>query len=181
MNVKAARIVNFGDSDEAALLHAILLQLGLRVSVENIGNPVQFLEALSEPLQVNFLIITGHGKRDGLYFGEFIASVDTSLLSDGYLPVQKVRAQSKGASVILTACETGNTEFAAVFQKAGANAFFGPLSAPDGVAVPMILHRFFYNHIAEKQPQKVSLIRAQSNMEKDNHFELFEFGREEIT
>ncbi|VAW24473.1 hypothetical protein MNBD_ALPHA11-1796, partial [hydrothermal vent metagenome] len=69
--MKSARIINFGDSAEAALLSAILQQLGLRVTVENVGNPVQFLETLNEPLQVDFLIISGHGKSDGLYFGEF--------------------------------------------------------------------------------------------------------------
>ncbi|MCF6326295.1 MAG: caspase family protein [Devosiaceae bacterium] len=181
MNVKAARIINFGDSEEAALLRAILEQLGLRVTVENSGNPVHFLEALNEFFQVDFLIIAGHGKQNGLFFGEFIASVDTSLLRDGYLPVDEIRAQSKGATVISSACSTGNAEFAAVFQKAGANAFLGPASDPDGVAVPMILHQFFYNQIVEKQPRKKSLINAQANMNKENQFELFEFGKKDIS
>ncbi|MFS8045105.1 hypothetical protein [Rhizobium sp. BR 314] len=146
-------IVAIGDSGEALLLRAILESLGAVVLLHLPGTPDDVLKCLDQgAVAPEYIILSGHGDDTGFVLGEFVEGIDTSALVKGSLPPVSLmnRIDLPGKVVLSTACLTGSEAFAQAFLSGGVRAYIAPAEYPDGAAIPLFVHGFFY-HLLQKQ------------------------------
>ncbi|WP_184705039.1 hypothetical protein [Rhizobium lusitanum] len=146
-------IVAIGDSGEALLLRAVLESLGAVVLLHLPGTPDDVLKCLDQGADApEYIILSGHGDETGFVLGEFVEEIDTSALVKGSLPPANLmsRINLPGKVVLSTACLTGNEAFAQAFLSGGVRAYIAPAEYPDGAAIPLFVHGFFY-HLLQKQ------------------------------
>src|SRR5688500_3932968 len=70
-----------------------LESLNCVVLLHLIGTPSDFLKVIAQGENApRYMIIEGHGTDDGLVFGEYIPSIDTSMLKNECMPAEVIRA-----------------------------------------------------------------------------------------
>jgi hypothetical protein len=103
-------------------------------SVHNImiGTPGDFLKAIAQEVSPDFLVIIGHGSPAGLYCGEFIHEVDTSMLVKGYLPPDVISEHLAlpGCNVIGAFCHSGADAMIRTFAGSRVRTYLGFNCAP---------------------------------------------------
>ncbi len=161
-------IVAIGDSGEALLLRAILESLGAAVLLHLPGTPVDVLKCLAQgSVAPEYVILSGHGDETGFVLGDFVEDIDTSALVKGSLPATNLtnRVNLPGKVVLSTACLTGNEAFAQAFISGGVRAYIAPAEYPDGAAIPLFVHSFFY-HILQKQASLEEALKLASTFDE---------------
>lgn len=128
-------------------LRSMLESLRCAVTLYRPGTPGDFLKviALGENAP-RYMIICGHGAEDGLYFGEYIPEIDTSMLRNECLPAASVQAEAalSGCTVISATCYGGQPAMAGAFLSSGVTAYIGSPEEPDGMAMNVFLVNFFF-------------------------------------
>ena len=128
-------------------LRSMLESLRCVVTLHRPGTPGDFLKliALGENAP-RYMIICGHGAEDGLYFGEYIAEIDTSMLRNGCLPAAAIQetVDLPGCTVISATCCGGQAPMAEAFILGGVSAYLSSPEEPDGMAMNVFLINFFY-------------------------------------
>ncbi len=141
-------IVDVSNQREAPLIRGILENLGTVVYLHAAGTPDAFLEMLrwgddAPP----YFIICAHGNDNGIVFGEFIESVDTSMLRHGSMPPECISKSIHlpNCVVINTACSCGESAMVGAFMTGGLKAYIGTIEPdPDWRAIPLFIMHFFY-------------------------------------
>lgn len=162
---KPVAVIAVGDSGEALLLRAILESLGAAVILHLPGTAEDFLKSLGQgEAAPEYVIISGHGDDRGFVFGSFAPDVDASALTEGSLPASSLRnrVDLPGKVVLSTACRTGTDDFARAFLAGGARAYIAPSDDPDGAAMPLFLHRLFYELLHRRKPLNEAMQRGAS-------------------
>ncbi len=169
-------IVAIGDSGEALLLRAILESLGAAVLLHLPGTPADVLKCLDQGLAApEYIILSGHGDETGFVLGEFVEDIDTSALVKGSLPAANLtnRVNLPGKVVLSTACLTGNEAFAQAFLSGGVRAYIAPAEYPDGAAIPLFVHGFFYHLLQKQAPLEEAIMLASAFDEAELAITLF--------
>lgn len=162
-------IIAIGDTGEALLLRAILESLGAAVLLHLPGTPVDVLKCLGQgETAPEYVILSGHGDETGFVLGQFVEEIDTSALVKGSLPPVNLmnRIKLPGKVVLSTACLTGNEAFARAFLSGGARAYIAPAEYPEGAAIPLFVHGFFY-YLLQKQVSLEEAVKLGSNFDGD--------------
>ncbi|MBN8952508.1 MULTISPECIES: hypothetical protein [unclassified Rhizobium] len=157
-------IVALGDSGEALLLRAILESLGAVVTLHLPATPSDFLKCVDQGTSApRYMILSGHGEEGGLVFGEFDEGIDTSMLVAGCLPAEQLdrKINLPGCVVLSTACLSGTEAFASAFLAGGVSAYIASIDYPDGAAIPLFVHGFFY-HLFQQQPLRKAFDSART-------------------
>ena len=128
-------------------LRSLLESLRCFVTLHRPGTPGDSLKIIA--LRENaprYLIICGHGTEDGLYFGEYIPEIDTSMLRNECLPAAAIQetVSLPGCTIISATCYGGQPSMAEAFLAGGVKAYIGSPEAPDGMAMNVFLVNFFY-------------------------------------
>ena len=142
-------VAEFGAvSPDGSFTRSLLEQLRAVVFLHSIGTPGDFLKVLSQgESAAPYLVICCHGDDNGLVFGEYIPSIDTSMLIEGSMPPECIAAHIKlpGCVVINTACAAGEARMAEAFMKGGLKAYIGTVEpVPQSEAEPLFIAHFFY-------------------------------------
>jgi len=169
-------IVAIGDSGEALLLRAILESLGAAVLLHLPGTPADVLKCLDQgSIAPEYIILSGHGDETGFVLGEFVEDIDTSALVKGSLPAANLtnRVNLPGKVVLSTACLTGNEAFAQAFLSGGVSAYIAPAEYPDGAAIPLFVHGFFYHLLQKQAPLEEAIMLASAFDEAELAITLF--------
>lgn len=128
-------------------LRAMLESLRCVVTLHRPGTPGDFLKVMDLGENTpRYLIICGHGAEDGLYFGEYIPEIDTSMLRNECLPAASIQETVNllGCTVISATCYGGQPPMAEAFLAGGVKAYIGSPEAPDGMAMNVFLINFFF-------------------------------------
>lgn len=136
------------DSSDVPLIRTVLESLGCVVLLHAVGTPTDFLKVIGQGERAaRFMIITGHGTDDGLYFGDYISSIDTSMLVNGSLPPAAIERHVNlpGCTVYTHACFSGTPAMAQAFLSGGLKAYLGCRTQPDATAANLFIHNFIYN------------------------------------
>ncbi|WP_448950659.1 hypothetical protein [Labrys neptuniae] len=171
-------VIAIGDSGEALLLRAILESLDAAVTLHLPGTPGDFLLCLGQGTRAGDLVVlSGHGDANGLVFGEFDPTIDTTCLVEGSLPPGRLAGHVNlpGRCVISTACLTGGEAFAEAFLAGGARAYLAPADYPDGADVPLFLHHFCHGLLQRGQTLRAAFEQANALFQSgSSRFALFE-------
>ncbi len=135
-------ILCLGDSQEALLIRSLAESLHLKVDLTFIGQPNHLFEEISSPQKLaKLVILSAHGTKNGLVFGEFGSQVDTSLLVNGDLPLRIFFERSKLEEriVLSTACDAFSSD------PKNVQTYIGHQGYPDAQTVPLFIHKFLYN------------------------------------
>ena len=128
-------------------LRSMLESLRCAVTLHRPGTPGDFLRVIALGKNApRYMIICGHGAEDGLYFGEYIPEIDTSMLCNECLPAASIQEKVTlpGCTVISATCYGGQPATAEAFLSGGVNAYIGSPEAPDGMAMNVFLINFFF-------------------------------------
>lgn len=171
-------IVAVGESQEALLLRASLESLGAVVHLSLPGTPSDFLKVLARGTRGSpYLIVSCHGDEGGIVFGEYAQSIDTSTLTNGLMPPERIarEADLPGCVVLNTGCFGGEKPMAAAFMRGGLNAYLGAQSpGPHGSAVPVFAMLFFYEVLQHRRSVWDSWRRAASYDAETSRFVLYD-------
>ena len=140
-------IVGFGASGEGELLRSILESLNCVVLSHWPGTPGDFLKVIGQGEScAPYLIVAGHGDEGNLIFGEYGASIDTSMLIGGNMPPECIgeHVRLPGCTVINTCCSGGARPLAEAFMAGGLKAYIGAVEDVEGDAVRLFVTHFFY-------------------------------------
>jgi hypothetical protein len=166
-------IIDCGAPPEACAIRSLLEGLSAVVTMHLPGTPGDFLLALGQdPLAPKFVIICGHGDKNGIVFGEYGPGIDTSCLVEGSLPARALagKIELPGRVVLSTACETGVEDFGRAFLDGGVGAYIAPLSSPDGADALLFVHHFFHNILRRGMASEAAWLRARSYDEESGTF-----------
>lgn len=148
-------VVAVGDTGEALLVRSILENLGAAVLLHLIGTPDDLLRVLGQgDASPRYLIICGHGDKNGLVLGEYGAGIDVTELVDGSMPPAAMapRIVLPGRLVVSTACVTGSDAFGAAFLRGGVAAYVAPDDYPDGGDAVLFVHLLFHRILRGAAP-----------------------------
>ncbi|AMA72251.1 MULTISPECIES: hypothetical protein [Aneurinibacillus] len=140
-------IAAIGDGAEANYIRTLLEQLDVVTLLHAIGTPDDFLQVISQNESAPpYLIISAHGDKGGLIFGEYIEEIDVSSLQDGVMrpPVIAEAIRLPGTVVINTACSAGVKEAGEAFMKGEIQAYIAADEDVTGETTALFLMHFFY-------------------------------------
>ncbi len=123
-------VVALGDPAEALALRALLESMQHKVDLTRVGEPADVAPALRAASSSHITILSAHGGPRGFYMGSFGEAVDTSMMTDDWLPTTAAFdgvGYDPNAVLFCTACATRENGLAQVILNAG-----GHLVAPDG-------------------------------------------------
>ncbi|MBB6100024.1 hypothetical protein HNR42_003489 [Deinobacterium chartae] len=139
-------VVNYGATDEALLIRAMLEHLGCVVTLHWPGTPEDFLLVLEQQVAPPYMVLCGHGDEKGLLFETYIPEIDVSALEGIHLPPRSIAARVRlpGCVILSTACMSGTGEMAAAMLAGGARAYIAPEDYPAGADVGLFVLSFFH-------------------------------------
>lgn len=178
-------IVALPGQNQSAAMREYLELLDCVVAVHWIGTPTDFLHAIAQGDQApRYLIINGHGAEEGFYFGDFISSIDTSMLDGEYLPDKVVRehANLPGCTLLALTCKGGRKSLAQAFLSGRTAGYIGCGIENDGVATTVFMINFFYNVISKGLSDRDAWKRAVATTDHDDIYAMRYFhadGQEE--
>ncbi|MDA0745824.1 MAG: hypothetical protein O2954_04850 [bacterium] len=147
-------IANVYSAQSALLFRTLLEDLGAVVLLHNLGTPGDFLEILAQGEDAPpYLIIAGHGDENGIVFGEFMESIDTSMLVEQSMPAKCIAQHINlpGTFVINLCCESGQQNMAEAFLAGGTSGYIGTDPNPPAVNHPLFIAHFFHSVIRRKK------------------------------
>lgn len=137
------------------LTRAALEALGCVVLAHRVGTPSDFLRVLGQGEQApRYMVILGHGDENGLVFGEYDEAIDVSMLRDGSLPPDAIRAHGNlpGCTVISYSCVGGTDAMARAVLAGRAAAYIGCRTEVQTVALTLFLFHFLFGALHKKLP-----------------------------
>jgi hypothetical protein len=157
-------IVGLWDDYDAFWVRSLLESMGATTHLYLPGTPGDFLQIIGMESDVPpYLLICGHGKDDGIIFGEYIAEMDTSMLKNESLPPEQVAQHIRlpGCVVLGLFCGSGEPAMAQAFMRGGLKAYIG-MVAPDAdfLTVPMFITQFFYHLLRHQSSEKEAWEKA---------------------
>lgn len=137
----------------AVNLRALLELIGCSVHNIMIGTPGDVLKVLSQEVAPKHLVIVGHGTPHGLYCGEFVKEVDTTMLVNGYLPPDVISRHLAlpGCNVIGAFCHSASDAMLTVFARSRVRSYVGFNCAP-GIELCMFVINYMWRIIRRKMP-----------------------------
>lgn len=166
-------IVALPGQSESAGMRQYLELLNCVVAVHWIGTPMDFLQVIAQGDQApRYLIINGHGAEEGIYLGEYISAIDTSMLQGQYLPARVVRehVHLPGCTVLTLICHGGSEPMARAFLAGQVAGYMGCRIEPDGTASTVFMVNFFYNVIGKGLSDRDAWHRA---VETTDHEDIY--------
>ncbi|MCP3773030.1 hypothetical protein NLX71_06810 [Paenibacillus sp. MZ04-78.2] len=107
-------IAVIGDTGEANFIRMVVEQLSMVPLFHTIGTPGDFLQVIGqgEENAPPYLIISAHGDKGGIIFGEYIEEIDVSSLHDEVMLPETIgqAINLPGTVVINTSCSGGVEE-----------------------------------------------------------------------
>jgi len=158
------------------LARDLIEELGGTAHLHLCGTPGDFLKVIAQGERAApYLIITAHGDDNGLVFGEYADSIDTSMLVEGSMPPECVakHIDLPGRVVFNDACRAGEPPMAQAFMAGGLKGYIGSREpTPHGTAGIMFIAHFFYKLWREKCSEREAWEQAAS-YDKDSRLYVY--------
>jgi hypothetical protein len=105
-----------------------------------------------------YMIISGHGTPEGLWFGTYGTSVDArqhDMLVGEYLPPSVIaqHVNLPGCTILAASCHGGAADLAKAYLAGGASAYIGPRKAV-GFALSVFCMHFFFCVIEKRMSDR---------------------------
>lgn len=152
--------------------------LNCTVLTHTVGTPSDFLKVIAQGENApRYMIILGHGTKDGLHFGDYEPSIDTSMLHHASMPPEAIRQHVNlpGCTVFSYSCYGGDRAMAEAFLAGGIAGYLGCRTAPDTTAMTLFLFHFLFGVIDKKLSDHDAWYQAiaATNHEDINQFSFF--------
>jgi len=151
-------------------------ELGGTAHLHLCGTPGDFLKVIAQGnAAAPYLIIVVHGDDNGLVFGEYADSIDTSMLVEGSMPPECIarHVNLPGRVVFNDACRAGEPPMAQAFMAGGLKGYIGSREpTPHGTAGIMFIAHFFYKLWREKCSEREAWEQAAS-YDKDSRLYVY--------
>ena len=154
-------------------------ELNLAVRYLRIGTPADFLQAISSPSDLpETILIIAHGDENGLSFGDYTESIDTSMLVKGSMPPSCIKAHAKleGRKVVNPACEGGRQEMADAFLEGGVDTYIASETSPRATSATIFMIILLDQLTAKKSSWEDAWRRAAAYDDETKSFALFRKG-----
>ena len=146
--------VGWGVGGLDRLTRDLIEELGGTAHLHLCGTPSDFLKVIAQGENAApYVIIFAHGDDNGLVFGEYADSIDTSMLVEGSMPPECIarHIDLSGCVVFNDACGAGEVPMAQAFMAGGLRRDIGSREPiPHGTASIMFIAHFFYKLWREK-------------------------------
>ena len=146
-------IVNIDYYSMAPLYRQILEDMGAVVHLHNIDVPTDFIQVIGqEECAPPYMIIASHGEENGIVFGDYMSTIDTSMLVEGIMPFDYIAKHIKlpRTFIVNLACYGGTPETAKAFMSGGIVGYIGTDPNPNAVEHPLFISHFFHSLIRRK-------------------------------
>ncbi|KZE78509.1 hypothetical protein AV654_01770 [Paenibacillus elgii] len=144
-------IAAIDDGGEANFIRTVLEQFNTVTLFHAIGTPGDFLQVIGqgEGNAPPYLIISAHGDKGGIIFGEYIEEIDVSSLHDEVMLPETIgqAINLPGTVVINTACSAGVEEAGRAFMQGNLKAYIAADIDVSGEAAALFIMHFFHRLI----------------------------------
>ncbi|MBV9863953.1 MAG: hypothetical protein JO316_01235 [Abitibacteriaceae bacterium] len=157
-------------------IRAMLEALNCVVVVHHIGTPADFIKVIEQGENApRYMIIMGHGTKDGLHFGDYGVPVDTSMLHNDLMPPEAICEHTKlpGCTVFSFSCYGGNKAMAEAFLAGDVSAYIGCRTGPDTTAMALFLFHFLFGVLSKQLPDHDAWHRA---VAATDHEDIYQFS-----
>lgn len=142
-------------------LRSLLEMCNCSVHLHMIGTPGDFLAVIGQRYAPRFLFIVGHGTPDGLWFGNYGAGIDTSMLVDECLPPEMIGQHLclPDCNVIGDYCHSGTDRMMRAFKQSPVRSYLGFAYAPSA-ELNLFLVNFIFRVANRGMAQPVAISEA---------------------
>jgi hypothetical protein len=168
-------IIALPNSFEVQGLRTFLEMLNCVVLVHFVGTPYDFLQVIGQDENIApIIIIAGHGSDEGLYFGEFMPSIDVSALEGEYMPASVIKQHCKlsHTTIISSTCNGAEEALIDAFQVGNNITYIGCEVQPQAAATIVFITNLLFNFQYKQRDMRDSWYQA---VQATDHPDIYEF------